>query len=73
VLAPASAVFRHGDGHAVFRIVNGRAMLTPVRIGQRNPEHVEIVSGLGDAERVIVHPSDRVHDDVRVASTQAAL
>lgn len=73
VLAPASAVFRDGDGHAVFRIDDGRARLTPVRIGARDADQVEILSGLAESARVIVHPSDRVHDEVRVASRLSTL
>lgn len=73
LLAASSAVFRHGDGHAVFRIERGRARLTPVVVGARTSEQVEIISGLSADARVIVHPSDRVHDDVRVASAPTAL
>jgi HlyD family secretion protein len=73
VLAPASAVFRHRDGHAVFRVADGRAALTPVRIGARNADQVEIVSGLAEAAQVIVHPSDRVHDGARVTSRPSTL
>jgi HlyD family secretion protein len=57
----------------VFRIEQGRAQLTPVVIGARTPDQIELLSGLAADARVIVHPSDRVRDDVRVASTPTAL
>jgi len=57
---PLSALFSHGDGRAVFVVRGGRARLNPVEIGHRNPEAVEIIGGLEEGERVIVHPSDRI-------------
>jgi len=63
---PQGAVFRHGDGWAVFRIDRDVARLTTVRIGHRGDTEVEIISGLGPADVVAVHPGDRVKDGVRV-------
>ncbi len=63
---PLSALFRSANTWAVFRMVGGRALLTPVEIGQRNAHHAEVVSGLGEGDEVILYPSDRVEDDVRV-------
>jgi HlyD family secretion protein len=63
---PQGAVFRHGDGWAVFRIQQNVARLTPVRIGHRGEAEVEIVSGLQAGDDVAVHPGDRVKDGVRV-------
>jgi HlyD family secretion protein len=64
--APQGAVFRHGDGWAVFRIENGRAQLVPVQIGHRGDTEVEILSGLAPGETVAVHPGDRVAPGARV-------
>ena len=63
---PASAVFRHGDGWAVYR-ANDRAVLTPIEAGRRNGLSVQILEGLEEGQRVIVHPSDRVADGVEIA------
>jgi HlyD family secretion protein len=63
---PQGAVFRHGDGWAVFRIDRGVARLTPVAIGHRGEVKVEILSGLSPGDTVAVHPGDRVKDGVRV-------
>lgn len=63
---PASAVFRHGDGWAAFRVVDGKARLTPVEIGRRTGLEVQITSGLERGDTVVVHPSDRVVDGVSV-------
>jgi HlyD family secretion protein len=63
---PTSSLFRRGDGWAVFVIEAGRARLRTVRIGQRNGTTAEVLDGLKAGERVVVHPSDRVVDGVRV-------
>jgi HlyD family secretion protein len=63
---PASAMFRHGDGWAVFAVRDGRAILTPIEIGQSNDEMAEVLKGLQDGDSVIAHPSDRVTDGARI-------
>lgn len=65
---PASALFRHGDGWAVFRVDGSRARLHPVEIGHNNGIAAEIVTGLQEGESVIAHPSDAVVDGVRVTA-----
>jgi HlyD family secretion protein len=65
---PQGAVFRRGDGWAVFEAANGRAKLTPVNVGHRGETEAEIVGGLADDATVLVHPGDRVKDGVRVES-----
>jgi len=63
---PASALFRHADGWAVFAVVDGRARLTAVRTGHNNGLVTQILSGVSAGDSVIVHPDDRVGDGVRV-------
>ena len=63
---PSSALFRQGDGWAVFSIAEGRARARRVTVGHNNGFAAEILEGLELDERVIVHPSDAVGDGVRV-------
>lgn len=63
---PASAVFRHDEGWAVFRALNGVARLAPVELGLRTQRNVEVVSGLAEGDRVVLHPSDRIRDGVKI-------
>jgi HlyD family secretion protein len=63
---PASSLFRYEDGWALFVIDDGRAVRRRVEIGQRNGLAAQIVDGVGEAESVILHPSDKVDDGVRV-------
>ena len=63
---PVGALFRSGADWAVFRIEEGRARLTPIEIGERNADWAELKGGLEPGATVILHPSDRVGDGVRV-------
>ncbi|HEY0707695.1 MAG TPA: HlyD family efflux transporter periplasmic adaptor subunit, partial [Polyangia bacterium] len=66
VKVPQGAVFRHGDGWAVYRIDGKVARLTPVQIGHRGETEVEVTGGLAADAVIAVHPGDRIQDGVRV-------
>ncbi len=66
VTVPVAALFRRGDGWAVFRARYGRATLTNVEIGHRNREQAEVIKGLSAGDEVIIYPSDKVIDGVLV-------
>lgn len=63
---PSGALFRSGESWSVYAFLNGRAKLTKVSIGQRNARHTQILAGLVAGDRVVLHPSDRIRDGVRV-------
>lgn len=63
---PTSALFRQGEAWAVFCIENDQAHLKAVRIGKRNGLHAEVIEGLSEGDTVVVHPSDKIVDAVRV-------
>jgi HlyD family secretion protein len=65
---PLTALFRDGDSWAVFVDSGGRAELRRIEIGRRNSVAAEIVAGLEEGERVVLHPSDRVVDGARIAA-----
>ncbi|MGL3106045.1 efflux RND transporter periplasmic adaptor subunit [Bradyrhizobium sp. BR 1432] len=64
---PVSALFRKGDQWAVFADENDRAKTTLVQIGHRNSRMAEIRLGLTAGDRVVLHPSDRITDGIRIA------
>ena len=72
VKVPLSALFRNAQDWAVFRVQDGTAKITPVKIGQRNTRDAEILEGLKPGTRVILHPSDRVEDGTKVDDRVAA-
>ena len=63
---PASAVFRQRSEWVAFEVQDGRARLARLDLGQRNGERVEVLRGLEQGARVVVHPSERLTDGVRV-------
>jgi HlyD family secretion protein len=69
---PVSALFRRGAGWAVFVVENGRARLRPVTLGHRGESEAEVLGGLAAGERVVLYPSDRVEDGVRVRAAAVA-
>ena len=63
-----SALFRQDDSWAVFVIDAGKARLTTVSTGHDNGLITEELDGLAEGTQVILHPDDRIEDDVRVTA-----
>lgn len=63
---PASSLFRHKEGWALFVIEAGHAERREVKVGQRNGLIAQILSGVQEREWVVNHPSDAVEDGSRV-------
>ena len=65
---PISALFRSGGKWSVFTVDrDNRARLKKVTIGHMNDREVEVLGGLQPSEKVLLHPSDKVGDGVKVA------
>ncbi len=64
---PISSLFRKGEQWAVFAVEGSRARSAAVEIGHRNTAFAEVLSGMPQGAVVILHPSDRIADGVRVA------
>lgn len=63
---PSSAVFRDGDSWRVFAVVDGRASLTSITIGERTGARTQVLAGLSAGDEVILFPSDELEDGTRV-------
>jgi HlyD family secretion protein len=63
---PASALFRDKGQWAVFAVKNGRARMVRVKVGRMNDERAELLGGLEKGALVILHPSEKITDGVRV-------
>jgi len=63
---PSSALFREGDGWAVFALGGGLAVRKPVELGKRSGLIAEVLSGLQEGDMVITHPDDAIADGVQV-------
>lgn len=70
IRVPLSALFRDGDAWAVFLVAGERAQKRTVEIGHRAERYAEVLTGLAEADRVIVHPGDRLTDGGRVVVSQ---
>lgn len=67
---PITALFRKNDDWAVFAIEKGRAHTTIVKISHRNNRQAEVLDGLAAGTQVVMHPSDRIADGVKVAQRE---
>jgi len=63
---PLTALFRNGDEWAVFVEEDGRARLRVVKVGRRTGLEAEIVESLDAGDHVVLSPSDRISDGVRI-------
>ena len=66
VRVPLSAIFRDADGWAVFAIHGDRAHKRTIELGHRGDREAEVLSGIAEGDRVVVHPGDRLTDGARV-------
>jgi HlyD family secretion protein len=66
VKVPVGALFREGDGWAVFVVDGERAARRTVKVPRRNGAEAMVEDGLKPGERVIVYPSDALQDGSRI-------
>ena len=66
VKAPVGALFRDGEGWAVFVADAGRARKRAVKVPRRNGAEAMIGDGLAPGELVVVYPSDALKDGARL-------
>ena len=67
---PVSALFRKGEDWAVFTVKGGQTRSTRIEIGHRNNRMAEIVAGLSEGDRVVLHPSDRISEGTSVSERE---
>jgi HlyD family secretion protein len=68
---PTAALFRQGGDWAVYKLENDRVRQTMVAIGHQTGQEAEVVSGLGEGDRVVLHPGDTLTDNARVQPRSA--
>ena len=66
IRAPLGALFRHGDGWAVYKVVDGRAVVTQVEVAEADSRFRAIPSGLAVGDQVILFPGSAIQDGVRI-------
>jgi HlyD family secretion protein len=66
VKVPVGALFRDGEGWAVFVAADGRAVKRALDVPRRNGVEAMVQDGVKPGERVIVYPSDALRDGSRI-------
>jgi HlyD family secretion protein len=68
---PVGALFRKGDDWAIFAVRDERARAVTMQVGHRNGRTAEVLSGLAEGDRVVLHPSDKIAEGTRVAERES--
>lgn len=66
LVIPEQAIVPKGQDSFVFRVVDGKAKLTKVRIGQRSPGEVEILEGVAAGDTVVTDGQMKLQDSMPV-------
>ena len=71
ILIPEQAIWPIGQDKTVFVVADGQAHMRVVRIGERQPGTVEIVSGLDVGEEIVTAGQMKLYDGAAVRSVPA--
>jgi len=72
VRVPLGALFRQGEGWAVYKVADGVAVQTVVRTGIADADHRVVVEGLSAGDQVVLFPGSAVHDGLQVIARGSA-
>jgi membrane fusion protein, multidrug efflux system len=67
LLVPEGAIVPRGDQHFVYRLQEGRALLTEVTVGKRDNRMVQITAGLSEGDVVVTAGQVKLRDGVAVS------
>ncbi len=65
---PNTALIGEGDGKAVFRIVDGKAVRTPVTVAESNDSESRIEKGVGKGDSLVAAPGKELQDGANVVN-----
>ena len=66
LVAPEQAIVPVGQQTFVYRVVDGKAVMTPVKLGLRRPGQVEILQGLNAGDQVVTDGQLKIRDGAAV-------
>lgn len=66
MLVPEPAIWPQGQDNFVFRVQDGKALLTKVQLGTRRPGEVEIMAGLSPTDTVVTEGQIKLRDGAPV-------
>jgi membrane fusion protein (multidrug efflux system) len=73
LVIPEEALTPEAERQYVFVVANGKAERREVRIGNRRPGSVEVLTGLNPGENVVVEGTQKVRDGVAVQVAERTL
>jgi membrane fusion protein (multidrug efflux system) len=62
IVVPEQAIVSRGDQISVYRVVDGKAVLTPVKLGLRSFGRVEVIEGLAQGETIVTAGQLKLQD-----------
>jgi membrane fusion protein, multidrug efflux system len=68
LLVPEQALVPRGTERFVFRVIDGKAVLTRVQMGLRRPGEVEIVSGLEEGQNIVADGQLKLQDGTAITA-----
>ncbi len=66
IIVPEQAIWPQGQDNFVYRVVDGKAALTKIQIGNRQPGRVEIIEGLNATDTVVTEGQIKLRDGAPV-------
>jgi HlyD family secretion protein len=71
VRVPLGALFRHGEGWATYRVIDSRAVLTPLVTGIADDNHRVVTQGIAAGDTVVLFPGNAITDGQNVVERKA--
>jgi len=72
LLIPEQAIVPRGGQNFVFRVVEGKALLTAVETGNRVPGEVQVLKGLSATDRVVTDGHQKLQNGMMIFDVKAA-
>ncbi len=66
LVVPSSALFRENNTWKTYQLIKGIAHKRDVEIGHSDGRKSEVISGINEGDRVLLHPPDAVKDQSKV-------
>ena len=66
IRVPLGALYRRGNGWALYKVADGRAKLTEVQVAEADPHFRAVTAGVTEGDELIVFPGSSVSDGLRI-------
>lgn len=73
VVVPEQAILPKGRQRYIYKVVDGKAILTPIKLGQRTPGQVEVTSGISEGDTIVVDGLLKLRPGAPVAPVEAVM